>query len=52
MTPEEVLSCPPKVLSQQQREFYFKNGYLLLERIIRPGSDGVERRRRRCWRAA
>ncbi|WP_119681727.1 phytanoyl-CoA dioxygenase family protein [Indioceanicola profundi] len=34
MTPENVLSNPPRVLSQKQREFYFENGYLLLERII------------------
>ncbi|HMB74906.1 MAG TPA: phytanoyl-CoA dioxygenase family protein [Kiloniellaceae bacterium] len=34
MTPEDVLSHPPKVLSQEQREFYFANGYLLLERFV------------------
>ena len=34
MTPDEVLSQKPKVLSQDQREFYFENGYLLLEKII------------------
>lgn len=34
MTPEQVLSIAPKILSQKQRESYFENGYLLLERII------------------
>jgi ectoine hydroxylase-related dioxygenase (phytanoyl-CoA dioxygenase family) len=34
MTPEQVLAQPPRILSQAQREFYFANGYLLLEKII------------------
>ncbi len=34
MTPEQVLAKRAKVISQQQREFYFNNGYLLLEKII------------------
>jgi ectoine hydroxylase len=34
MTPEEILSHKPRVLSQQQREFYFEKGYLCLDRII------------------
>ena len=34
MTPEQILSIPPKVLTQRQREFYFEQGYLLLERVI------------------
>jgi ectoine hydroxylase len=34
MTPEEVLSIKPKVLTQMQREFYFENGYLLLEKFL------------------
>ena len=34
MTPEQVLASKPKVLTQQQREFYFANGFLLLERAI------------------
>lgn len=34
MLPEQVLACKPKVLTQQQREFYFENGYLVLERVI------------------
>ena len=34
MTPEEVLSHEPKVLTEEQRRFYFENGYLLVESII------------------
>jgi hypothetical protein len=34
MTPAEVLACEPRVLSNQQRESYFENGYLLVERAI------------------
>ena len=34
MTPEAVLSHPPRILSQKQREFYFAEGYLLVERAI------------------
>ena len=34
MTPEQVLSCRAKVLTQTQREFYFAHGYLLLERFV------------------
>jgi ectoine hydroxylase len=34
MTPEEVLAIAPRVLTQDQRQFYFEHGYLLLERII------------------
>jgi len=34
MTPEQVLSHKPRVLTQKQREFYFAEGYLLLEKII------------------
>ncbi len=37
MTPEQVLANAPKVLSQKQREAYFTDGYLLLERIIPDG---------------
>ena len=31
MTPEQILSHQPRVLTQKQREFYFEEGYLLLE---------------------
>ena len=34
MTPEEILSVPAKVLSQSDREFYFDNGYLLVESVV------------------
>jgi len=43
MTPEEVLSIPPKVLTREQRESYFRNGYLLLEGIV--SDDWLERLR-------
>ena len=43
MTPEQVLAVEPKILTQRQREFYFDNGYLLLEGIIQ--SDWLERLR-------
>jgi ectoine hydroxylase-related dioxygenase (phytanoyl-CoA dioxygenase family) len=31
---EQILARPPRVLSQEQREFYFENGYLLLESFV------------------
>ena len=34
MKPEDILAIPAQVLSQKQREFYFENGYLLLEKIV------------------
>jgi ectoine hydroxylase-related dioxygenase (phytanoyl-CoA dioxygenase family) len=34
MTPELILSRPPKALAQDQREAYFRDGYLLLEGYI------------------
>ena len=34
MTPEQVLAHPPKVLTGAQREAYFRDGYLLLERFV------------------
>ncbi|MCZ6696963.1 MAG: phytanoyl-CoA dioxygenase family protein, partial [Acidobacteria bacterium] len=34
MTPEEVLSHPSSVLTRDQRQFYFENGWLLLEKIV------------------
>ena len=43
MEPQDVLAHPPVVLSQDQREFYFENGYLLLERIVT--DDWLERLR-------
>ena len=38
MTPDQVLSIKPKILTQKQREFYFENGYILLEKLL---PDGV-----------
>lgn len=43
MTPEAILRQPPLVLSQKQREAYFADGYLLLERMI--PMDIIERLR-------
>ena len=34
MTPEEILSHPPRVLTQAQRESYFERGYVMVERLI------------------
>ena len=34
MTPEQILSIPPRVLTQQQRERYFEDGCILLERFL------------------
>ena len=34
MTPEHVLAHRPKVLTDAQREAYFRDGYLLLERFV------------------
>ena len=47
MTPEEVLSHPPRVLSQAQRESYFEHGYLAVEGFV---DDGWLRRLRRITR--
>ncbi len=41
MKPEDILGHAPKVLSQEQREFYFENGYLLLENFV--GQDWLDR---------
>ena len=34
MTPDEILSIPPKVLSQKQRQRYFEDGFILLEKLL------------------
>ncbi|MDB9704222.1 phytanoyl-CoA dioxygenase family protein [Rhodospirillales bacterium] len=34
MKPEDILNLESLVLSQDQREFYFENGYLLVENAI------------------
>jgi ectoine hydroxylase-related dioxygenase (phytanoyl-CoA dioxygenase family) len=43
MTPEQILDIRPRVLTQSQREFYFTEGYILLERII--GDDWLRKLR-------
>ena len=43
MTPEQVLAIRPKVLTQKQREHYFSEGYLYVERAI--GDDWLRRLR-------
>jgi len=44
MTPDQVLSLKPRVLTQQQREYYFREGYLLLEKAI--PDEWIDRLRR------
>ena len=34
MTPEEIMSHKPTALTQEQRQYYFHKGYLLVERIV------------------
>src|SRR5258706_2384658 len=36
MLPDEVLAHEPRVLTREQREFYFQNGYLLVEAVVPP----------------
>jgi hypothetical protein len=43
MTPEQVLARPPRVLSQKQRESYFENGYVMVEKAV--PMDWIERLR-------
>jgi ectoine hydroxylase len=43
MTPEQVLSYKPKILSQGQREAYFRDGFILLEKFL--SDDWVEKLR-------
>ena len=43
MTPEQVLSTKPKILTQKQREFYFENGYMLVEKLL--SDEWIERLR-------
>ena len=43
MTPEQILEIPARVLTQAQREFYFTEGYILLERVI--GDDWLKKLR-------
>ena len=41
MTPEEILVCPARVLTQAQRESYFDKGYLIVEKLI--SDDWIDR---------
>lgn len=41
MYPEKVRNTPPRILTDAQREFYFENGYILLESIV--STDWIER---------
>src|SRR3954471_6177893 len=34
MTPEQILALPPRVLKQSQREAYFNDGFIILEKVI------------------
>src|ERR1700682_999643 len=34
MTPDQILSIRPAVLTQKQRELYFENGYILLDKFL------------------
>ncbi len=34
MTPEEILSYPAKILTQEQREHYFEHGYVGIEDFV------------------
>ncbi|MGE0800007.1 MAG: phytanoyl-CoA dioxygenase family protein [Lautropia sp.] len=59
MTPEAILAIPPKVLTQSQREHYFREGYLLLPGVIdadwlarlRAATDGLIERSRAISRS-
>ena len=41
MTPDKVLEHPAKVLSDEQRRFYFEHGYLHLDGFV--GNDWLDR---------
>ena len=43
MTPEQVLALPPRVLTQGQREAYFADGFIILEKVI--GDEWVKKLR-------
>lgn len=34
MTPDEILSLEPRILTQKQRERYFEDGFILLEKFV------------------
>ena len=37
MTPEEIMAQPARVLTREQREFYFENGYVGVENLVPNG---------------
>ena len=37
MLTQDILAEPPRVLTQDQRAFYFRHGYLLLEGLVDQG---------------
>ena len=41
MTPEQILTEPPRVLTQEQRESYFERGYVGAESLI--SQDWIDR---------
>ena len=43
MTPEQVLAIAPRVLTQSQREAYFNDGFIILEKVV--GDDWVKKLR-------
>ena len=43
MTPEQILALAPRVLTQSQREAYFKDGFIILEKVI--GDEWVRKLR-------
>jgi len=43
MNVEKILSQAPRILTQSQREFYFSEGYSLLEKLI--GDEWIGRLR-------
>ena len=49
MNPEAVLSHPPKVLAQSDREHYFEQGYMLCRKVLE--DDWLERMRHAYHRA-
>ena len=43
MTPEQILALAPRVLTQSQREAYFRDGFIILEKVI--GDEWVRKLR-------
>ena len=43
MTPDQILEIPPRVLTQSQREAYFTDGFIILEKVI--GDEWIKKLR-------